>query len=376
MQPLAPRPMFESRKDLVSFLAGLCVVAFTLWVVYRMLFQFFPPLLLAYVTAISIRPLYDRLLKSLRRPYLTATAVCLIILLVAFLPLVGSLAWGVEDVRQLIANQSSDELVQKFHLQFESLTKHPYLLWLMETMNIDPANLVARLKTWAASLAAPISKFIGGILSSLPNFLLGAGIYFITLAFALAETNALQSLWRRISPFPEAAERVIGQEFRVACKGVMVGTLLSAFVQAAIFTITLSVLTAFTPTKAGAWIVVLGTVSLVVATIPFLGAALVWLPTAIVLCLMGDLVAGISLLVVGATVISMADNVVKIVALKDTGNVHPLWAFLTVIGGIEAFGIIGVLLGPIFGALVLTILRLFRSYVDPESNPLIVHNLP
>ena len=368
MQPLSIRPMFESRKDFVSFLAGLSAVLFTLWLVYKMIFPFFPPLLLAYVTAISIRPIYIRLLKLLRRPYLTASTLCLLIFLLAFVPLVGSLAWGIEDLRQLFVDSSSEEIAQKFHAQFEAFIKHPKVVWLIESLNINPTTLFVRSKTWALSAITPISKFMGGILANLPALFLQAGIYFITLAFVLAEAETLQNLWRRISPFPESAERVISREFRLACKGAMIGTILSAFAQGAIFTLTLTILTAFTATDSGAWIVVLGTVTLFMATIPFLGAAIVWVPTSLVLFLTGDLIAGIGLFIVGATVISATDNVIKILALKDSGNLHPLWAFLTVIGGIEAFGVIGVLLGPIFGALVLTILRLFRNSLDPEKS--------
>jgi predicted PurR-regulated permease PerM len=114
---------------------------------------------------------------------------------------------------------------------------------------------------------------------------------------------------------------------------------------------------------AAAWIFVLALMTLICASIPFLGAVSVWAPTAVVLFLLGDRAAAIILAVYGGLVVSQVDTLIRVWVLKGAARLHPLLALVCVFGGILYFGILGVFLGPMIGALLVALLRILKKEV-------------
>ena len=98
--------------------------------------------------------------------------------------------------------------------------------------------------------------------------------------------------------------------------------------------------------------------------VPFLGAASVWIPCALYLYFIdNNMTAAIGLAVYGAAVISMADNVIKPLVLHGQSKLHPLFAFLSVIGGLAMLGPIGILIGPMIVAFLQTLLEILHNEV-------------
>jgi predicted PurR-regulated permease PerM len=97
--------------------------------------------------------------------------------------------------------------------------------------------------------------------------------------------------------------------------------------------------------------------------LPF-GAWVIWLPASIVLAASGALVRGIVLAALGLGVVSMADNVLRPMLLSGRANLNGLVIFLSLLGGIGVFGMLGVVLGPV---LVVTALGLLEGYVDSKG---------
>ena len=105
----------------------------------------------------------------------------------------------------------------------------------------------------------------------------------------------------------------------------------------------------------------------VLSTLPAVGAALVWAPAAIWLAVSGSLVKGIVLALVGLLVLGNVDNVVRPLLLSGSARMSTLVLIISLLGGVSAFGFIGIVLGPVVAA-VLT--ALVESYVlDDEPEP-------
>lgn len=108
-------------------------------------------------------------------------------------------------------------------------------------------------------------------------------------------------------------------------------------------------------------IFLLTAVTTVAAMIPFVGAAVVWLPASLWLMFIDNrLSAGLLLMVYGAGVISTIDNVIKPWVLYDRSAMHPLAALIGVFGGIQAMGPLGVFVGPLVVAFLQTLLGLLH----------------
>jgi len=109
----------------------------------------------------------------------------------------------------------------------------------------------------------------------------------------------------------------------------------------------------------------------ILAMIPFVGAAAVWVPACLYLAFIETRIpAAVGLAVYGALIVSMADNVIKPMVLKGQSDLHPLFALLSVLGGVGALGPIGVLVGPMVVAFLQTLLKILqREMRDLDQMP-------
>jgi predicted PurR-regulated permease PerM len=120
------------------------------------------------------------------------------------------------------------------------------------------------------------------------------------------------------------------------------------------------------------WAVIMAFCSL----IPVVGAALVWVPAALWLLLAGSVGKGIAMAIIGVLGISMADNVLRPLLLSGSTQVNGLIIFFGLLGGVAAFGFIGLVLGPVILVVTGNLLRMFArpdlvdtSTVEPPSEP-------
>jgi predicted PurR-regulated permease PerM len=106
-----------------------------------------------------------------------------------------------------------------------------------------------------------------------------------------------------------------------------------------------------------------------IAMVPFVGAALVWIPVCAWLVIgEGRMLAGVGLAVYCTLIVSTVDNVVRPWILLERASVHPLAALIGVLGGIQAMGPTGVFVGPIVVAFLQTMLTLLhREFADMDS---------
>jgi len=116
-------------------------------------------------------------------------------------------------------------------------------------------------------------------------------------------------------------------------------------------------------------IFLLTVLSAVLAMVPFVGAAAVWVPCCLYLYFFdNNMTAAIGLAVYGVAVISMADNVIKPFVLHGQSNLHPLLALLSVLGGVATLGPIGILIGPMVVAFLQTLLKILqREILDMDQ---------
>jgi predicted PurR-regulated permease PerM len=97
--------------------------------------------------------------------------------------------------------------------------------------------------------------------------------------------------------------------------------------------------------------------------IPVIGAVIVWLPAALWLLFSGDITRGLVMIAVGALGIGLTDNILRPLLLAGRSSVNGLVIFFGLLGGVAAFGFIGLVLGPI--VLVVTV-RLLRMFARPD----------
>jgi predicted PurR-regulated permease PerM len=106
----------------------------------------------------------------------------------------------------------------------------------------------------------------------------------------------------------------------------------------------------------------------IASILPAVGTALVWVPVGIVHILMGHVAAGIGILLwSGLVVVFVADYILRPKLVGTRIRMNDLLVFIAIFGGIEAFGILGIILGPIATAVLLSIIRIYQHEYRPEG---------
>jgi predicted PurR-regulated permease PerM len=213
--------------------------------------------------------------------------------------------------------------------------------------------------TWVGDHVLPLG---GATASFAVHLLVGICIAGVSLYFFLADGPAMIATIMRLSPLEDAHEQELLGEFSSVSRAVVLATLLSALAQAACAGLGFAV--------AGLEMVFLLTMlTAVFAMIPFVGAAAVWLPSCLWLFFFADRpVAAILLAIYGAAVVSMIDNLIKPLVLHGQSRLHPLLALLSVLGGVQALGPIGILVGPMVVVFLQTLLNiLHRELQSPAT---------
>jgi predicted PurR-regulated permease PerM len=165
----------------------------------------------------------------------------------------------------------------------------------------------------------------------------------------------------RLSPLEEHHVRELVAEFDRACRAIVSATLLSAVAQGLLAGI------GFYFAGLQSSVALLMLLTMVLALVPFAGAAAVWIPVCLYLYFyQGQAGAAIGLALYGGIIVSQSDNVIKPYVLHGQSNLHPLLALLSVLGGIQALGPIGILVGP----MVVVFLQVLLKLVQREMSSL------
>lgn len=227
--------------------------------------------------------------------------------------------------------------------------------WLKELANPSDEQMEAALKRATSSAGSPLIALGGDTLAILGKTVLGIVITMASLFFFLAEGENMVNAVVRLSPLEEKYLRELVEEFVRVCRAVVTASLLSAVVQGLLAGV------GFYFAGLENAVALLMLLTMVLSMVPFTGAATVWVPVCLYLYFVeGRLAASIMLAVYGAGVISTADNFIKPMVLHGQSNLHPLLALLSVLGGIQALGPIGIVVGPMVVVFLQTTLKILQ----------------
>ena len=112
-----------------------------------------------------------------------------------------------------------------------------------------------------------------------------------------------------------------------------------------------------------------GVAAAIVSVLPLFGSTLVWLPAAGVLFAQGSIGWGIFMLAWGAGIVGTVDNLVRPLVVGAKSPMHPLVIFVAILGGVEAFGLIGILAGPVTVAVTVTLFGILREEIRGPREP-------
>ena len=212
----------------------------------------------------------------------------------------------------------------------------------------------------ATPLAVGTGQAVGGFLG---NVVVGLGVMILSLYYFLADGPSMIRALMHLSPLDDRYEEQLLNEFSTISRAVVLATLLSAFAQ--------GLLASLGYFFAGFQSVFLLTVvTMLLAMIPFVGAAAVWGVCSVWLLFYEQrTMAALALALYGALVVSMIDNLIKPMVLHGQSKLHPLLALLSILGGMKALGPIGIFVGPMGMAFLQALLHMLHSEIVALDEP-------
>ncbi len=345
----------ETEAQRVSQLVFYGTVLLIGWLAFQIVKPFLVPIAWAVVLGICLEPARLRVLPRLG-PTRTAAALTLAVVLLLVIPTVfvgtAVVTEGGPAVRFLEAQlQDQGGPAGWFHKAWdEARARAPFLP--------PEQEVIARITASVGKVAEFLAGQAGGILKGAASFLFSLFITLAVLFFMLRDADAFRLAIRRVLPFgAEQNERLVVLT-RDLVSASVTATLAIAALQGVLGGLTFALL------GIDGW-VLWGAIMGIVALLPLVGATLVWLPAAVWLALSGSLVKGIVLAAVGVLVLGNVDNVVRPILLSGKAQMNTLVLIISLMGGVSAFGFIGIVLGPLVAALLTALVESYHA--EPET---------
>ena len=217
----------------------------------------------------------------------------------------------------------------------------------------DIPNLEEALKQASAQIAQAVAEGAGILLRNLVVLIVNVIIMLFALFFFFRDGDAIMARLRRVLPFDASFREGRIRETAELIRASISSGVIVALVQGAVGGLTFAVLGLGAPVF---WGVIMAFFSL----LP-LGAWIVWMPVSIWLLLTGEIGRGITLMIVGAAGISMIDNFLRPILLSGRTQMNGLLVFISLLGGIAAFGLIGLVLGPVIMATAISFVDAYAT---------------
>ncbi len=300
-------------------------------------------LFLATVFAILFSPVYEFFLKRVKLKSKKAVAsliTVIVMVLTIIVPLVFFGALIFQETRALVSNNATVLLGDK------AVALKAYI------ENIIPVSI--DIVGYTQKILNVIVENLGGLFAGFLQMSINIFLIVIALYFFLKDGKEFIKRLVILSPLSDNYDRGILKKVRVAINSVVRGTLTVAFVQG-LFT-GIGFLLFGVPNPAF-W----GGVTVVAALIPMLGTSIVIIPAVIYLFVLGDTASALGMLAWGVLFIGLIDNFLRPMLIKKSVNIHPFLILLSVFGGIDYFGPIGFLVGPVILSLLFALFEIYPT---------------
>jgi predicted PurR-regulated permease PerM len=347
-----PESTAKSTSDRLATVLSYGALLLLGYLVYRITEAFLVPLAWSAVLAIFFYPLHERLAGR----FSATTASLLSTLAVALFLVVPSLV-----VLTLTAREALDAsaAAQKLFLDPQTQLPAQVMSWLRHVLPAawQQADLSGPLRQAAEKTASFLAGQLTALVRNVFTFLFSLFLLLFALFFLFRDGESIVRGVRHLLPFEDALQESVMRESRdLIFAGVAVGLLIAA-VQGTLGGISFALVGFATPVF---WGVLLTFLSLV----PVVGSALVWVPAALWLGLTGHWGKALVVVAICGGIAGVVDNFLRPLLLRNRTQLNSLLLFIGVLGGLDAFGMLGLVIGP---TIVAAALGVFRGYMQQRE---------
>jgi predicted PurR-regulated permease PerM len=349
---------------------ALAVAGLLGFALVRILQPFIGPILWGILLAFLLFPVNTRLRRDLGgRQGVAAIVVTIAVILLLVGPAILLVAAFANQAAELVGH------VQKAAARYQiaqpsDLYRVPILdrilRWIEELVPVTTAQVEGGLLEGTKALLQVLASFSGSFLVGVLDTVIGLVMTLLLLFFFLRDGEVMVQKFLLLIPMDEERKEELMEHLAAVTRAVALGALMVAIIQGML--VGIAFVLAGLPSP-----LVFGVLAAITSLVPLVGASLVWAPAAVVIALQGRWAAALFLTVWGLAVVTSADHLIRPRLIAGRAQISTLPVLLGLIGGVGAYGPIGLVLGPVVIALVLALLRFVeesqRKIREPSAGP-------
>ena len=343
---------------LTLFLITTVLMGWLLW-------PFFATIFLSLVVTGVFNPLY-RLMAARVRPQIASIATCLVIFFVLFIPIVmfvGILSREAYGFYLMGKNAVLSDVIKNFFEHSQLLDRANDLL---ERFNLELSSV--ELNRAISQMGKVVGLFLYQQASAIASNVVDFVIYFFFMLmivyFLLMDGDRLIAFMINLSPLPKEQDEKLIAKFKDIAGAILIGNGLGGLIQG---TLGGFVFYLFGFNSPFLW----GVLMSLLAFLPIIGIGLVFIPAAVYLFFSQRIGAGIFFITFYIILSGGIEYVFKPKLVGHRLQLHTLLVFLSIVGGLKAFGILGIIYGPVIVTAFLTLTDIYHTnyqkLVEPEE---------
>ncbi len=341
---------------LALFLASIFLLGWLIW-------PFISILILAAVFTGVFNPLYS-LFKKKMRASLASLLTCFIVFIVVFIPIVffvGILSKEAYDLYLMAKSAVLKEEIRGLFAKSQVLDRVNQVLSNFG-FTVSGEELNRAITEIGKSVGLFLYEQASAIASNSFKFVLNFFFLLLVMYFLLVDGDRMISFIMDLSPLPSDQDRKLMQKFKDMAGAILVFNSLSGILQGLFGGI---VFAAFGLKSPFMW----GLIMAILAFLPILGIGAVFLPASLYLFLSGRVGAGVFFIVSYVIVSVGIENFVKPKLVGKRVQMHVLLVFLSILGGMKLFGILGIIYGPLVVTAFITLTDIYHTSYQQLVEP-------
>jgi predicted PurR-regulated permease PerM len=321
---------------------------------------FLSPIIFAIVIAIVFYPLHRRVQRTVRNPNLAALLSTMSIAL--FIPcslvvLAGAVSAEIRVLFQSLATTDAEgtSLASYFAQMIDNIAR-----WLGRFVDLSKADTPSVLRNWLPQASALLLARAAVLLANTASFAVDGVISCFVLFFLFRDSGSIRKGLAAALPLSLDQVQRLFDAVRDAISANVYGSLIVAFAQGSLTGLAFWILGLQAP-------LVWGLITAVFSLVPVVGSAAIWAPAAVTLLLTGSWWKGVILLAWGIGVVGLVDNIIRPYVISGRLRLHTLYVFFSLVGGIQAFGLAGIFIGPVVLAIFVALMSLLCEEVREQN---------
>jgi predicted PurR-regulated permease PerM len=344
-----------STSDRLTTVLSYGALLLLIYLVFRIVEPFLEPLAWSAVLAIIFYPVHQRIIRRLRpngAALVSTLSVTLLLIVPALVVLVYTAREALDATARLQATLMDPE---------KALPTHA-LAWIKHQLPQawQGTDFSEPLRQGAERIATFMASRLASLVRNLFNFVVDLFIVIFALFFMFRDGDEIVRGAGHLLPFDEGIQEEMLRESRDLIFASVAVALVIAVLQGVLGGLAFTVGGISSPIF---WAVLIAFFSLV----PVVGSALIWVPGALFLAFSGHWGKGLAVVVICGGVAGVADNIVRPLLLRNRTHLNELLLFLGVLGGLEVFGLLGLVIGPTILAAAMGVFRVYVEHRDTQA---------